>query len=96
MLMKEDRPVELFGLACGAVANLMDEEGLTRADALKCLYAMLLEPHIPPVVREALTRLDATEDECELWKMLGQKSRTLRRLKNHKAMSSPWPKGLFD
>ena len=96
MLMKEDRSVEMFALACGAIAHLMDEEGLSRTDALKHLYAMLLEPHIPPVVREAITRLEVTSDEAELWKMLGQESRTARPLQKHKPVSRSWQKSLFE
>ena len=96
MLTIEERPLAMFGRACGAVANAMDEEGLSKADALRSLFRMMLPSDLPRAVQDAILRLEQTTSDGELWQLLGNESRrVLDAVKNQPAPAS-WPKSLFD
>jgi hypothetical protein len=72
LFMGERDPLKSFGIVLPAVAEMMDEQMLSKEDTLAALRRFLSNGEQPVPVREAIERLEAAEDEGELRTMLGQ------------------------
>ena len=75
--------MEMFGLVCGTVANMIDEEGLSNEEALKVLRRTLLPDSTSAEVISAISRLEELSHGRELWQPLREEwEKAARRLAN--------------
>jgi hypothetical protein len=70
--MGERDPVMSFGIVLPAVAEMMDEQKLSKQEAMEALRHFLGTAEQPAAVREAIERLEAATDRGELRTMLGR------------------------
>jgi hypothetical protein len=90
-MTNKENPILMFGLICHCVANTMDEEGLCTEDALKAVRRMLTPVTHSKEVLAAISRLEASKTEADLWLTLHQEALRAKRLN-----AKPLPTSLFE
>jgi hypothetical protein len=70
--MGKGDPLKTFGIILPAVAEMMDEQKLSKCDAMAALRLFLGADEQPAAVADAIARLDSIEDELEFRAMLGE------------------------
>jgi hypothetical protein len=79
LTMGKRDPIKAFGIILPAVAGMTDEQKLSKQEAMAALRQFFGAGEQPAAVREAIERLELTEDEGEFQTMLEQECvRTLR------------------